>query len=169
MSVELFLVQAGRVDRLSPTLRSIAESSGLTVAFGTGALNGEPLGAALAADWFAVAPDAVLELDSAGAWSGAVVRVGRALLRLYLLEATRFDAASARRHELCDGVAADGETALQWLERWIAGRNLIALESAAALVRLRGGDRLERAEFGRLFAAGEPQAGLRAFLDRKSH
>jgi hypothetical protein len=35
------------------------------------------------------------------------------------------------------------------------------------LIRSRGGDRLERAEFARLFALGEPQKGLGAFLAKK--
>ncbi|HSP35133.1 MAG TPA: hypothetical protein VLU46_12520 [Thermoanaerobaculia bacterium] len=47
------------------------------------------------------------------------------------------------------------------------GRSAIAAESAEMLVNARGGDTLERAEFARLFAIGEPQNGLRAFLDRR--
>lgn len=46
-------------------------------------------------------------------------------------------------------------------------RSAIAAESAAMLVGARGGDALERAEFARLFAIGEPQKGLRAFLLRR--
>jgi len=43
----------------------------------------------------------------------------------------------------------------------------VALDAAANLIRRRGGDVLERAEFARLFAAGEPQRGLAAFLNRR--
>ncbi len=46
-------------------------------------------------------------------------------------------------------------------------RSAAALESARMLVNARGGDALERAEFARLFAMGEPQTGLRAFLARR--
>ena len=46
-------------------------------------------------------------------------------------------------------------------------RSAAALESARMLVGARGGDALERAEFARLFAMGEPQKGLRAFLARR--
>ena len=46
-------------------------------------------------------------------------------------------------------------------------RSEIAAESAEMLVNARGGDALERAEFARLFAIGEPQKGLRAFLSRR--
>jgi len=46
-------------------------------------------------------------------------------------------------------------------------RSAIARQSAEMLVNARGGDALERAEFARLFAIGEPQKGLRAFLDRR--
>ncbi len=39
--------------------------------------------------------------------------------------------------------------------------------AAALLIRSQGGDRLERAEFARLFASGEPQKGLGAFLAKE--
>ena len=48
-----------------------------------------------------------------------------------------------------------------------AGRSALALESARMLLENRGGDALERAEFARLFATGEPQEGLRAFLEKR--
>lgn len=43
----------------------------------------------------------------------------------------------------------------------------LAARAAEMLVEARGGDALERAEFARLFAIGEPQKGLRAFLARR--
>ena len=43
----------------------------------------------------------------------------------------------------------------------------IARESAKTLLENRGGDALERAEFARLFAIGEPQEGLTAFLEKR--
>jgi hypothetical protein len=55
-----------------------------------------------------------------------------------------------------------------WCANWLKGRSVLALDSAATLIRSRGGDRLERAEFARLFATGEPQTGLGAFLAKKS-
>ncbi|MBV9492715.1 MAG: hypothetical protein JOZ54_00595 [Acidobacteria bacterium] len=41
------------------------------------------------------------------------------------------------------------------------------MDSAATLIGARGGDALERAEFARLFATGEPQKGLQAFLEKR--
>jgi hypothetical protein len=52
-------------------------------------------------------------------------------------------------------------------DAWLGGRSALALDTAASLVALRGGDTLERAAFAWLFAAGEPQEGLRAFLDKR--
>ena len=46
-------------------------------------------------------------------------------------------------------------------------RSEIAAASAAMLIEHRGGDALERAEFARLFATGEPAEGLRAFLEKR--
>jgi hypothetical protein len=48
-----------------------------------------------------------------------------------------------------------------------AGRSTLAMESARMLLEHRGGDSMERAEFARLFAIGEPQEGLRAFLEKR--
>ena len=44
----------------------------------------------------------------------------------------------------------------------------LARQSAKLLIENRGGDALERAEFARLFAIGEPQEGLRAFLEKRN-
>jgi hypothetical protein len=52
---------------------------------------------------------------------------------------------------------------VEWQER-----SGLALDAAARLIRSRGGDALERAEFARLFAAGEPQKGLTAWLESRS-
>lgn len=65
-----------------------------------------------------------------------------------------------------DDVIAPGVDARTYVEEWIGARSVIALEVAARLLRNNGGDELERAEFARLFATGEPQRGLRAFLEK---
>jgi enoyl-CoA hydratase/carnithine racemase len=54
-----------------------------------------------------------------------------------------------------------------WFERWMSHRSAAALDAAAMLIRSRGGDALERAEFARLFATGEPAEGLAAFLAKR--
>ena len=65
-----------------------------------------------------------------------------------------------------DDVIAPGVDPRAYVEEWIGVRSVIALEAAATLIRKEGGDELERAEFARLFATGEPQRGLRAFLEK---
>lgn len=67
-----------------------------------------------------------------------------------------------------DDVIAPGVDPRAYIQEWIGARSAIALEVAAALIRKNGGDELERAEFARLFAAGEPQRGLRAFLEKQT-
>ena len=88
-------------------------------------------------------------------------RRGRA--RCGASDAARCDGScTARAEEIVDEIT-DREPE-QWLEEWTRHRSVLALDSAAMLIRSRGGDRLERAEFARLFAIGEPQKGLGAFL-----
>lgn len=128
--------------------------TGCTVAFGGGAIQGTAAAALLFADYAVIARDAVLTVDTAEAWAGAVWRLGRRTLSWHV--------AGARAEEIVDEVTEHEPRA--WLEEWMRHRSVMALDSAAALIRARGGDRLERAEFARLFAAGEPQKGLGAFL-----
>ena len=138
----------------------------LVVAFGAGEVRGLAAAALLFADYAVLDRDAVLVVDAPQAWAGVVRRVGRRAMRLFVREDHRFAAADAREAELCDEVA-EGDPQ-RWLERWVSGRSELALDSAAALIRMRGGDALERAEFARLFAIGEPQQGLSAFLGKRA-
>ena len=48
-----------------------------------------------------------------------------------------------------------------------AVRSEIALEAAMELISRQGGDALERAMFGWLFATGIPREGLSAFLEKR--
>ena len=125
------------------------------VAVGEGELRGDALACALHADFFVLRDDATLVVDTPRAWSGVVWRIGRKAL--LLLGQTRMSAQQARRHALCDALDVE----------WIGGRSAMALDSAASLIARRGGDALERAEFARLFATGEPQRGLTAFLEKR--
>jgi enoyl-CoA hydratase/carnithine racemase len=101
----------------------------------------------------------VLVVDTPAAWAGALWRVGGKALRLYLLR-ERFPASEAIEAGLADAIGDDAAA-------WLAGRSTLALDSAAELLRRRGGETLERAEFARLFAIGEPQRGLEAFLAKR--
>ena len=139
-------------------LEELLERSELTVAMGEGRVGGLAAAALLFADFAVLREDSTLQLDTPEAWAGAVWRLGRGALRVEDV----MSASEARDAGLCDDVTdRDPET---WLAEWMQHRSVVALDSAAALIRSRGGDRLERAEFARLFAIGEPQKGLGAFL-----
>ena len=103
--------------------------------------------AALLSDYLVAEPGARLEW-SAETIGALVWRIGPAALRLYALGGT-------------NGVA--DMDSVEW-----ESRSAAALDSAASLIRRRGGDVLERAEFARLFATGEPQEGLGKWLESRS-
>jgi enoyl-CoA hydratase/carnithine racemase len=115
------------------------------------------------ADFALIEDTAVLRIDTAEAWAGAVWRIGRRAYSLHLEGAVELDATSALEIGLVDAIVPAGWDTRQW----IGLRSRVALSSAAELIRRRGGDALERAEFARLFAAGEPQRGLDAFLRKE--
>jgi enoyl-CoA hydratase/carnithine racemase len=114
----------------------------------------------LLADYAVMAPTATLHVDSARAWAGVIWRLGRDALRLLARGKTVFDADAALELSLIDEIAAEAQ-------ELFAGRSGLALDAAAMLISRRGGDALERAEFARLFAIGEPQRGLAAFLGKR--
>jgi hypothetical protein len=136
----------------------------LVIAIGEGELRGPAAAAALFAGWSVLRNDAHLVLDTPAAWAGAAWRIGDRAYALWLDGQTEFDAASALREGLCDAIAPAGWEPADW----VGTRSELALDSAAALIQQRGGDGLERAEFARLFATGEPQKGLSAFLEKRT-
>lgn len=99
----------------------------------------------------------VLTRDS---WGGVVWRIGARAYALHLTGLTELDAASAWRWGIVDAITDNADV-------WLGARSRFALEAGASLIARRGGDSLERAEFARLFASGEPQEGLRAFLEKR--
>jgi enoyl-CoA hydratase/carnithine racemase len=135
-------------------LEALLERRDLFVAFADGHVTGLAAAALLFADYAVMHRDATLELDRPEAWAAAVWRLGRRTLHWQLEGAHPTGIVD----ELSD------EEPRQWLSEWMHHRSVMALDSAAVLIRGRGGDSLERAEFARLFAAGEPQKGLGAFL-----
>jgi hypothetical protein len=137
-------------------LRSVLARDEMIIAVGEGELRGDVLACALHSDWLVLAADAEIIVDTPRAWSGVVWRMGRQALTLLL-------SAPA----LADALVPAGRDPLEWTEEWVGARSTLALDAAAGLIRRRGGDVLERAEFARLFAAGEPQRGLAAFLNRR--
>jgi len=113
----------------------------------------------LTADVLLVGAAATLTLGAPLVWGALVWRLGRRrAFALHLSGATTIDAPELLQLGIADG-PADAE--------WARGRSTVALDAAAALIATRGGDALERAEFARLFAAGVPQEGLRAFLEKR--
>lgn len=95
-------------------------------------------------------------IDSPEKWAEVVWRIGAGALRLHIEGRTRLTGEEAAKLGLTDEIPPAGDR-----------RSAIAAASAAMLVQARGGDALERAEFARLFAIGEPQEGLRAFLEKR--
>jgi len=127
-----------------------------TVAFAEGEVRGHPAAALLFADYAVLRAGANLIVETPESWAAAAWRLGRGALRWHLR--------GAAPEEIVDEITTVDPQ--DWLSRWMQNRSTPALDSAAALVRMRGGDRLERAEFARLFAAGEPQTGMAAFLSK---
>jgi enoyl-CoA hydratase/carnithine racemase len=140
----------------------------LVIAVGEGELRGSAAAAALFAGWAVLCDGATIVLDTPAAWAGATWRIGDRAYALWLAGTTELDAHEAYAAGLCDAVVPFGREPVQWVEQWIGTRSELALDSAATLIQRRGGDALESAEFARLFAAGEPQVGLRAFLDKRA-
>lgn len=167
--LSLFTISSGRLEAVpGADAWFVLSFRGMTVAVGAGELAGEELAPALFADVFALEAGSILTVDQPLAWGGVVWRLGGGARRFLVGEAT-WTADAAWQAGLCDVLAAGGEGAshAEWVREWIGSRDPIALESAAVLLRQRSGDVLERSEFGRLFAAGAPQAGLAAFLQRR--
>ena len=161
----LFLPPADVRGLTSRALEEILGRTDLLVAAAEGEVSGLAAAAVLFADYSVLDEGATLTIDSPESWAGAVWRLGRRALRLHLSGSAGLRARDAQREGLCDEVI-EGD-ASDWLTCWKQNRSGLALDSAAALIRMRGGDRLERAEFARLFAAGEPQKGLGAFLAKR--
>ena len=150
----LFVAPAELRDMDGRGLDALLERRDCVVAFGDGEIRGVAAAALLFADYAVLRRGATLTVDSAEGWAAVVWRLGRGALRWHLR--------GAPREEIVDEIT-DSDPA-HWREEWMRNRSVMALDSAAALIRMRGGDALERAEFARLFAIGEPQKGLGAFL-----
>jgi hypothetical protein len=129
------------------------------LAIGDGELSGVTAAAFLSADFAIIAENATLQIDTAEVWGAVASRIGRRAFALHLNGAIQLNATAAFDAGLCDAIG-DGSD-------WLRGRSEVALDVAASLIRSRGGDALERAEFARLFSAGIPQEGLRAFLEKR--
>jgi len=142
------------------------------ISVGLGLMTGIGLAAGLWSDLCFVDEPATLRFRSPGPGAADVVaglirRVGRHSLAVLLEETDEVDARRAELMGAIDGVTPGGVEPLDWVRDWIGRRSVPAMLSGAALLRRRGGDVTERAEFSRLFATGEPQRGLAGFLDKR--
>jgi len=137
-------------------LEDLLARTDCVVAFGAGDVSGLAAAALLFADYAVLDKDAALTVDVPEAWAGVAWRLGRRTLGWVV----RGEVAAEVVDEITERDAGS------WREEWMRHRSVMALDCAAALIRGRGGDSLERAEFARLFAAGEPQKGLSAFLGK---
>lgn len=135
-------------------LDEILQSRELVVAYGSGDVHGLAAAALLCSDYAVLHADARLRVETPEAWAAAAWRLGRTVIG--------WAVDGAKPEDVVDEITE--REPRSWLEEWMRHRSVMALDSAALLIRARGGDRLERAEFARLFAIGEPQTGLGAFL-----
>jgi hypothetical protein len=142
-------------------LRRVLGRDEAIIAIGEGELRGDVLACALHSDLLVLANDTRVVLDTPRAWSGIVWRMGRGALTFCV-------APAILPAMIADLLVPAGRDPLQWTNEWVGARSAIAFDAAANLIRRRGGDLLERAEFARLFAAGEPQKGLAAWLESRS-
>lgn len=130
-------------------------------------IRGAKVAEALSAGYLFVSEKASFLIDSGEAWTAVLRRIGGKALALHLLEVQPIPAAEAVKWGLADALVPASEDPVEWVDAWLRNRSEVALQSAASLVAHRGGDPAERAEFARLFAAGEPQRGLKAFLEKQ--
>ena len=132
---------------------------------------GEVPAAALHADWLVLGAGARLTLrGDVAALAGALLwRIGGRARSLLLLRPDELGANEALECGIADAVVPGGveADAIRWTRDRFSSRGHRAFDVAALLLRSRGGDQLERALFAWLFATGEPQEGLRAFLEKR--
>jgi len=150
----LFLTPAALRGIDARALEELLGRRELVVAFGEGEIHGLATAALLFADYAVIRKGTRITVDAPEAWAAVAWRLGA--------KAMKWAIDGHQGEELVDEVTEKEPDT--WLEEWTRHRSVIALDTAAPLIRSRGGDSLERAEFARLFAAGEPQKGLGAFL-----
>ena len=166
----MIILDPERLDRIEfADLHALSNARECVMAIGSGRISRSGAAAFLMSDFAAIENGATLVIDSSSAWAGVVWRIGDGALRLIRATSGGGPPAVVATDALFLGLADElfhGQWR-QWLHRWLADRSTAALDSAALLTGRRGGDALERAEFARLFAIGEPQEGMEAFLSRR--
>ena len=154
----LFLAPAELRALDADALGELLGRTDLTVAYAGGEVRGLTAAALLFADYAVLQRGATLVVDTPEAWAGVAWRLGRKALAWHVR--------GALAEEVVDEMTESEPRT--WIAEWMRHRSVMAIDAAALLIRSRGGDRLERAEFARLFALGEPQRGLGAFLAKET-
>ena len=126
-------------------------------------VRGRAAAALLFSDYAVLARTVSFTIDEALAWAGSIWRIRHRAL--HLLTRPCLTAVEALESGLIDHVTDDIDA---WQQSFFRNRSATAMDSAAMLITRRGGDVLERMEFARLFATGEPQRGLKKFLERRA-
>jgi enoyl-CoA hydratase/carnithine racemase len=154
-----------------PTLEPWVRSRAVTVAEVTGELASPALDVALCSDLVYLRPQVNLRLAAtAGPPSDGVIwalgRAGRAALARGLLEVDDLSAADAVALGVATGVVA-AEEPLPLPEAMSVASLTAARDLLRASARGSAGLALELASFRLLFAAGDPEEGARAFLEKR--
>jgi enoyl-CoA hydratase/carnithine racemase len=140
----------------------------MNVAIVTAGMTAGAQASALEADYVLAEEDAQIEIVAHPRLLAAVAwRIGMRAFRLQLLAGPVITSTDFLAWGVVDALVPRGADSVKWVADWIGGRSELALDSAAALIRRRGGDSLERVEFARIFAIGEPQIGMAAFLAKR--
>lgn len=124
---------------------------------------------ALASDFLVISRSTTLQVGSRihpAVAAAVVVRIGEPGIGFAEGKSRVLASDALFRAGICQSLVGDEVDSVKWARAWVEGRHVAALASAASLLRKRGGDALENAEFGRLFAAGVPQRGMQRFLNR---
>jgi len=152
-------------------LEGWTRSRAVTVADVSGRLSSPALDVALCSDLVYVRPQTSLRLAAtSGPPSDGVIwalgRAGRAALARGLLEEGDLPAVDAVTLGVATGVVADGE-ALPLPKSMSVASLTAARDLMRASARGSAGLALELASFRLLFAAGDPEEGARAFLEKR--
>ena len=160
-----FLDPAALRDIDAGAIAAFRVSDECVISAGDGEIRGLAAVALLSSDYAVLTRDSIVHLDAPAIWDAIARRAGRVAIRLLLAGTASLSAGEALALGVCDEVISEAPHV--WFERWIGKRSEAALDAAAVLIREPSGDAKEREVFAKLFATGEPQRGMRAFLARR--
>jgi len=168
----LIVLQDRALESASSFLEVVVRRRSIWVAFLSDPSETGTLATALFLDFIVVHDTCRLEwtrskTNSRSLEAALAYRIGRRAIPFLVMQQKPMDASALHAARLCDAVVPSTLTSVEWVRSWLKERSIVALESGVKLIRLRTNDALERAEFSRLFSAGEPQRGLKDFLQKR--